>query len=170
MTENPFPMDILFSKDFLQFVSIILSALLVILGWLYKRRVEEMKILQSQLSERKHKAYADIITTFYSVLADVKKQQETDEQTVNMRMLESKRDIFMYGSDKVFRAFNNWLEKANTPMQFDAYLQFVLSIRKDICGKTKLKKDDILLNLIQDKQELEKFKAEMVSKKKEYKS
>ena len=76
----------------------------------------------------------------------------------------------MYGSDKVFRAFNNWLEKANTPMQFDAYLQFVLSIRKDICGKTKLKKDDILLNLIQDKQEVEKFKAEMESKIKEYKS
>ena len=31
-------------------------------------------------------------------------------------------------------------------------------IRKDMCGKTKVSRDDILLNIMQDRKELEKFK------------
>lgn len=149
------------SRESLEFLSIILSASLVILGWLYNRRVEEMKIMRSQLSERKHKAYADIITTFYSVLKDTKFHKQTNMKMVDSKMMDAKRDIFMYGSDEVFKAFNNWLEKASTPRQFDAYLSFILAIRKDICGKTKLKKDDVLMNLIQNREELKKFKEEI---------
>ena len=150
------------SKESLELLSIILSASLVILGWLYTRRIEEMKIMRSQLSERKHKAYADIIATFYSVLKDTKYNKQTNMKMVDSKMMDAKRDIFMYGSDKVFKAFNNWLENASTPRQFDAYLNFILTIRKDICGKTKLKKDDVLMNLIQNREELKKFKEEIM--------
>ena len=151
------------SKEALELLSIGLSALVIILGWLYNRRTEEMKIMRSQLSERKHKAYADIIATFYSVLKDVRNHQQTDMNIVESKMMDAKRDIFMYGSDKVFLAFNNWLMNASTPNQFDAYLSFILSIRKDICGKTKLKKNDILLNILQSKEELKKFRDMMNS-------
>lgn len=150
------------SRESLELLSIILSASLVILGWLYTRRIEEMKIMRSQLSERKHKAYADIITTFYSVLKDSRNHKQTNMKMVNSKIMDAKRDIFMYGSDEVFKAFNNWLERASTPRQFDAYLNFILAIRKDICGKTKLKKDDILMNLIQNREELKKFKEEIM--------
>ena len=153
------------SKETLELISVILSAIIIILGWLYNRRTEEIKIMRSQLSERKHKAYADIIATFYSVLKDVKSKHQTNDKLIESKMLDSKRDIFMYGSDKVFRAFNNWLMHAATPYQFDAYLEFILSIREDICGKTKLKKDDILLNLLQSKEELKEFKEMMNSQK-----
>lgn len=150
------------SRESLELLSIILSASLVILGWLYTRRIEEMKIMRSQLSERKHKAYADIITTFYSVLKDSRNHKQTNMKMVNSKIMDAKRDIFMYGSDEVFKAFNNWLERASTPRQFDAYLNFILAIRKGICGKTKLKKDDILMNLIQNREELKKFKEEIM--------
>lgn len=149
------------SKEQLELLSIVLSALIIILGWLYNRRTEEIKIMRSQLSERKHKTYADIIATFYLVLKDSRNHQETDMKTVESKMLDAKRDIFMYGSDKVFLAFNKWLVNAGEPWQFDEYLNFILSIRKDICGKTKLKKDDVLLNLIQNEEELRKFKEIM---------
>lgn len=103
------------SRESLELLSIILSASLVILGWLYTRRIEEMKIMRSQLSERKHKAYADIITTFYSVLKDSRNHKQTNMKMVNSKIMDAKRDIFMYGSDEVFKAFNNWLERASTP-------------------------------------------------------
>ena len=116
--------------------------------------------MRSQLSERKHKVYADIITTFYSMLKDTTTKRITDMDKVKMKMIDAKRDIFMYGSDEVFKAFNHWLVNAGKPAQFKAYLQFILAIRRDICGKTTLTEDDILLNLMQDESELQKFKEQ----------
>lgn len=149
------------SKEALELLSIVLSAVIIILGWLYNRRTEEMKIMRSQLSERKHKVYADIIATFYSVLKDVKKNQQTNANMVESKLMDAKRDIFMYGSDKVFRAFTNWLVNTNTPNQsnhLDSYLKFILCIREDICGKTRLTEDDVLLNLLQNEEELRSLK------------
>ena len=153
------------SKEVLEILSVVLSALLIVLGWMYTRRTEELKIMRSQLSERKHKAYADLVATFYSVFKDTKNHEQTDMKAAMSKMIDAKRDIFMYGSDEVFRAFNKWLESASQPWQFDEFLKFILSIRKDICGKTKLTADDVLLNLTQDKEELKKFKAIMKTRK-----
>ena len=153
------------SKEVLERLYVVLSALLIVLGWMYTRRTEELKIMRSQLSERKHKAYADLVATFYSAFKDTKNHEQTDMKAAMSKMIDAKRDIFMYGSDEVFRAFNKWLESASQPWQFDEFLKFILSIRKDICGKTKLTADDVLLNLTQDKEELKKFKAIMKTRK-----
>lgn len=153
------------SKEVLEILSVVLSALLIVLGWMYTRRTEELKIMRSQLSERKHKAYADLVATFYSAFKDTKNHEQTDMKAAMSKMIDAKRDIFMYGSDEVFRAFNKWLESASQPWQFDEFLKFILSIRKDICGKTKLTADDVLLNLTQDKEELKKFKTIMKTRK-----
>lgn len=153
------------SKEVLEILSVVLSALLIVLGWMYTRRTEELKIMRSQLSERKHKAYADLVAMFYSAFKDTKNHEQTDMKAAMSKMIDAKRDIFMYGSDEVFRAFNKWLESASQPWQFDEFLKFILSIRKDICGKTKLTADDVLLNLTQDKEELKKFKAIMKTRK-----
>ena len=153
------------SKELFEILSVVLSALLVVLGWMYSRRTEELKIMRSQLSERKHKAYADLVSTLYSAFKDTKNNEQTDMKAAMSKMMDAKRDIFMYGSDEVFRAFNKWLENASQPWQFDEFLQFILSIRKDIGGKTKLTADDVLLNLTQNKEDLRKFKEMMKDQK-----
>lgn len=67
----------------------------------------------------------------------------------------------MYGSDKVFKAFNEWLlSTTNTyeKAQFAAFLDFVLEMKKDLCNnKTKLTKYDIVLNLTQSEEEARKL-------------
>lgn len=67
----------------------------------------------------------------------------------------------MYGSDKVFKAFNTWLlatKEDNNKEQFSAFLDLILEIRKDLCnGKTNLTKHDILLNLTQSEEEARKL-------------
>ena len=94
---------------------------------------------------------------FYSVLKDAKAHRTTNNGVMMDRMIDIKRDIFMYGSDKVFKAFNTWLLAAkedNNKEQFNYFLNFVLEMRRDMCnGKTKLSKHDILLNLTQSEEE-----------------
>lgn len=62
---------------------------------------------------------------------------------------------------KCFRAFNKWLVVAfenNNKTQFNAFLEFVLEMRKDMFyGNTKLTKHDILLNLTQSEEEARKL-------------
>lgn len=119
--------------------------------------------MREQLSEKKYTAYADSVKLFYSVLKDAKAHRTTNNGVMRDKMIDIKRDIFMYGSDKVFKAFNTWLlststTSANDKVQFAAFLDFVLEMRKDLCnGKTNLTKHDILLNLTQSEEEARKL-------------
>ena len=117
--------------------------------------------MREQLSQKKYNAYADAVKMFYSVLKDTKANRTTNNREMMDRMIDIKRDIFMYGSDKVFKAFNKWLlstTNSNDKAQFAAFLDFVLEMRKDLCNnKTKLTKHDILLNLTQSEDEAKKL-------------
>ena len=67
----------------------------------------------------------------------------------------------MYGTDDVVFALNHYLTSLsdeNTYHQLDYFLDIMLLIRKDMCGRTKVARDDIMLSLLQDKSEFEKFK------------
>ena len=67
----------------------------------------------------------------------------------------------MYASDDVIFALNKYLSSltdtdVSTPL--DYFLDIMLLIRKDMCGNSKISRDDILLNIIQDKSEMQKYK------------
>ena len=67
----------------------------------------------------------------------------------------------MYSSDDVVFALNKYLSSltdADVATQLDYFLDIMLLIRKDMCGKSKISRDDILLNIMQDKGEMQKFK------------
>ena len=63
----------------------------------------------------------------------------------------------------LFYAFNNFFDvSTNHPgdikLMMDVWLKLILEIRQDMCGhKSKLSKDDILLNLMQSRNELQNF-------------
>ena len=124
-------------------------------------QTEKLRTMREQLSQKKYNAYADAVKMFYSVLKDTKANRTTNNREMMDRMIDIKRDIFMYGSDKVFKAFNKWLlstTNSNDKVQFAAFLDFVLEMRKDLCNnKTKLTKHDILLNLTQSEDEAKKL-------------
>lgn len=118
--------------------------------------------MENQLSERKYKAYSELVSLFYGILIDVKSQKNTNQKFTMTKMIEAKRDILMYGSDKVFSKFNQWLcatsEEKDSNKQMEYFLQLMLEIRKDMQGeKTVVKLRDILINLIQSRKEVEEF-------------
>lgn len=155
-------------QTLLQVFSIIIvpacSGIIVFLSWRNNRKTEQLKILQERLNEKKHEAYAKAVSMFYNVLKDSRANRKTNFQKQMDAMTDIKRDIFMYGSDDVFHAFNKWLlhsmnqnEEGQTE-QFEAFLNFVLEIRKDLCGgDTSITAKDILVNLTQNEDEAKKL-------------
>ena len=148
-------------ENIIALLSIVISAVVALAGFIIARQTEKLRTMREQLSEKKYKAYADAVKMFYSVLKDAKAHRTTKNDEMMGMMIDIKRDIFMYGSDKVFKAFNTWLlstTSTNDKAQFAAFLDFVLEMRKDLCnGKTSLTKHDILLNLTQSEEEARKL-------------
>lgn len=148
-------------ENLIALLSILISAIVAVAGFIIAWQTEKLRTMREQLSEKKYNAYADAVKMFYSVLKDTKANRTTNNREMMDRMIDIKRDIFMYGSDKVFKVFNKWLlstTNSNDKAQFAAFLDFVLEMRKDLCNnKTKLTKHDILLNLTQSEDEAKKL-------------
>ena len=148
-------------ENIIALLSVLISAIVTVASIVIARQSEKLRAMREQLSEKKCQAYADAMMMFYSILKDSKLHRPTDNKAMMQKMIDTKKDIFMYGSDKVFRAFNKWLVVAfenNNKTQFDAFLEFVLEMRKDMFyGNTKLTKHDILLNLTQSEEEAKKL-------------
>ena len=146
-----------------KFLSILLPITCTILGWIIYRKTERIKIMENQLSDKKYKAYADVVSIFFGILKDTKSNKQVTNKSITDKMIDSKKDIFMYGSDAVFYAFNSFLTKSsknsnNQKEIMEAFLSFMLAIRQDMCGKkSKLSVRDILINLIQNDEEVDKF-------------
>ena len=150
------------SQDVLNTIlTVFMPAIVAVAGIVIAWQTEKLRAMREQLSEKKCNAYANAMMMFYSFLKDSKLHRPTDNKAMMQKMIDTKKDIFMYGSDKVFKAFNKWLVvvfENNNKTQFDAFLEFVLEMRKDIFnGKTKLTKHDILLNLTQSEDEAKKL-------------
>lgn len=150
-------------ETFIALLTVLVPAIVAIAGTVIAWQTEKLRTMREQLSEKKYKAYADAVKMFYSVLKDSKAHRSTNNEKMMEKMIDIKRDIFMYGSDKVFKAFNTWLittMSSNDNKQFAAFLNFVLEMRKDLCNnKTKLTKYDILLNLTQSEEEAKKYQS-----------
>lgn len=142
-------------------LSVLIPAIVAVAGIVIAWQTEKLRTMREQLSEKKYNAYSDAVKMFYSILKDAKSNKTTDSDSMMLNMIDIKRDIFMYGSDSVFKAFNTWLltvTKNDDKIQFAAFLDFVLEMRKDLCSnKTKLTRNDILLNLTQSEEEARKL-------------
>ena len=150
------------SQDVLNTIlTVFVPAIVAVAGIVIAWQTEKLRTMRKQLSEKKYNAYADAVKMFYSILKDTKAHRATNNDYMMERMIDIKRDILMYGSDEVFKAFNEWLIASggtNVKGQLSYFLDFVLEMRKDMCNnKTKLTKHDILLNLTQSKEEASKL-------------
>ena len=127
-----------------------------------QRKTERIKIIENQLSEKKYKAYSELVGIFYNIFKDVKNNTPADNGNLISQLIDVKKDLFIYGSDDVFRKFTTWLsfstENQNDLNHMNYFLDLMLEIRKDMGKKnTSLTKNEIMLNLIQDKKVLDEF-------------
>ncbi len=151
------------NKDLiLAILAVLIPAIVAFMGYIIHRKTERIKIMENQLSEKKYLAYAGIVSLFFNILKNVKNGKSSDDDLAE-KMVDLKRDILLYGSDRVFYAFNNFFDvSTNNPgdikIMMDVWLKLILEIRQDMCGhKSKLNKNDILLNLMQSRAEMQKY-------------
>lgn len=140
-----------------------LSITIVILGWYIHRQTEKIKVMENLISEKTNEAYSSFVGLFYDLLKQSKENKSLDTHDGLEKMMEIKKTLFMYGSDRVFKAMNEWLKYCNP--QYDQkemlnkVLKLLVLIRKDLQNNSKLKVDDILLNIMQSEEEVKKFKS-----------
>ena len=146
----------------LGFISIVVTLLCAYLGALLHRKTERIKIMEGKLSEKRYSAYEKLYDFFYEMLKNTKDNRDVCNKDMRNKLLDAKKELIMYGTDDVVFALNNYLSlftEASTYKQLDSFLDVMVLIREDMCGKTKIDRDAILLNIMQDKKELQKFKA-----------
>lgn len=141
----------------------VLTAVCAIFGLIIQRKTERIKIIENQLSEKKYRAYADLVGMFYTIFKDIKSDKKTNNKTMVDRMFDAKKDLFIYGSDEVFIKFNEWLtfssENPGDSRHMKFFLELMLLIRKDMGNnKTLLTKTDVMVNIVQSKQDVEALK------------
>ena len=147
-------------------ISILISLLTIsstIFIVILQRKTEKIKIIENQLSKNKYEAYIELVELFYEVIKDVRQNKESNTKALGDKIFDAKKKLFMFGSDIVFKKFNDWLcftsENPGDQKHLKYYLELMLEIRKDMRGnKTKITKGDIMLNLMQKKDEMEKLK------------
>ena len=149
----------------LTLISIILPVVCAILGWIIHRKTERIKIMENQLSDKKYNTYSEIVTMFFNTIKDTKEHKTINQKETMIKIMDAKRDILMYASDDVFKAFNNFLLTSSLMSQQDSdyavtksVLQLMRTIRQDMCGKqSSVTEKDILLCLTQNKEDIDKF-------------
>lgn len=150
---------ILFAKGIVGLAGIII----VVLGWYIHRQTERIKVMENLISEKKNEAYSEFVGLFYDLLKQSKENKSLDSHDGLRKMMDIKKTLFMYGSDKVFKAMNEWLKYCNSQNNqkemLNKMLKLLVLIRKDLQNNSKLKEDDILMNIMQSEDELKKFKS-----------
>ena len=142
---------------------LILGTLSTFLLWRVQHQKDKIKNIESQLSERKYKLYSDLVYIIIDVMNAGKTGKTISEKDILQRMLDIKRDMFLYAPDRIFKTFTQWtleLNKANTSTtHFKIYFKMMKLVRKDMGqNSTKISLDDFMLFLMQSEDEYKKFK------------
>lgn len=140
----------------------LLSVAVIITGWRAQRKSDKLKIVETQLSQMKTEAYGGVYSFFFDLIRDVKTNR-VNEKEAHKRLLKIKETILSYGSDEVVNSLSIWLRLSQSTLapyeKMHTLGRLLLSIRKDMgYPKTKLTEDDLLLYIMQDEDEVEKFK------------
>ena len=117
--------------------------------------------MEGQLSEKRYSAYAKLYDFFYEMFKNTKDNRNVSNKDMRNKLLDAKKELIMYGTDEVVFALNSYLSSLTEEdiyKQVDSFLDVMVLIRKDMCGETKINRDAILLNIMQDEKELQKFK------------
>lgn len=139
-----------------------LTATIAIIGYFLHRETERIKIVENQVSGNKYKAYNQVVAFFYDILKDIKFEKKSKPNAAE-KLIDFKKDLLIYGSDKVFQKYVSWLTYTTTypgdNKHFKLFLELLIEIRKDMGNKkTKITKKDIMISLSQDLKVYEELK------------
>ena len=143
-------------------LSSLVAIVVAVMTCRWQMRTELRKILENYVSDKKYKAYYDVVNLVFTVWEESRQNKAVNSNARFHDMLKVKQDLFVYGSDEAFRAFTAYLCSCSPNSDgndvFKPLLDFMLIVRKEISGgKSSISTDDIMLNLMQNREELRKY-------------
>ncbi|ENA1797755.1 hypothetical protein ABF200_001990 [Flavobacterium psychrophilum] len=142
---------------------LILGTLSTFLIWRIQYQKDKIKDIESQLSERKYKMYSELIYILFDISNAEKINEKVTDRDLLKRILSIKRDMFLYGTDDMFKTFTKWTlelnKEKNTTKHFKTYFKLMKLARKDMGQKnTKIELDDFMLFYMQNEDNYSEFK------------
>lgn len=144
---------------------LLLSTFSAFLLWRLQYQKEKIKTIESQLSDRKYRMYSELFYILFDVSNGEKIGKKLSDKDLLKRILDIKRDMFLYASDDIFKTFTQWTldlnKNENKIDHFKIYFKLLKMIRKDMGQlNTKINLDDFMLFYMQSETEYEKFKIQ----------
>lgn len=87
----------------------------------------------------------------------------TDKELLK-RILDIKKNMFLYASDEMFESFKNWTLELQKPGNngvdhFKKYFELMKLVRKDMGqSNSKISLDDFMIYIMQNEEEYQRFK------------
>lgn len=146
----------------------ILSAVSLTLVTLLKIKSDKIRDIKAKLSDKKYSTYHEILTILFDLINQTKGLKNVSEDEVLKRVMDVKRDLILYGNDKIIKKFFEWEDnQLKQEYRLWNWAELAAIARKDMGNRwTRVSADDILRSLFNDKTEYIEFKNEFILRKK----
>ena len=146
----------------------ILSAFSLTLVTLIKIQSDKIRDIKAKLSDKKYSTYHEILTILFDLINQTKGLKTVSEDEVLKRVMDVKRDLILYGNDKIIKKFFEWEDnQLKQGYRLWNWAELAAIARKDMGNRwTRISADDILRSLFNDKTEYIEFKNEFILRKK----
>jgi hypothetical protein len=134
-------------------------------GYIIKRQHDKIKSIQSQLSDKKHTLYNEVLSLFFDVLKSQKNNITANPRDIGIKIIELKMDLILYAPDPVLNKFMEWTRytnnnPSNDPRHFLIFIELMGLIRKDMGHpKSSFNDDDFWKLVMTTDDEIVKMKA-----------
>ncbi|WP_417429444.1 hypothetical protein [Halpernia sp.] len=150
---------------FKEITLLILGTLSTFLIWRVQFHKDKIKSIESQLSEKKFHIYSELVHIIFDVMHGEKVGKKVSDRELLRRIMDIKKNMFLYASDDMFKAFTDWTLELQRPGNngvdhFKKYFELMKIVRKDMGqNNSKISLDDFMIYIMQNEEEYEKFKT-----------
>ncbi|WP_185290823.1 hypothetical protein [Chryseobacterium lactis] len=144
---------------------LILGTLSTYLIWRVQFQKDKIKNIETQLSEKKFQIYSELVYIIFDTMNGEKIGKKVTDKELLKRILDIKKNMFLYASDEMFESFKNWTLELQKPGNngvdhFKKYFELMKLVRKDMGqSNSKISLDDFMIYIMQNEEEYQKFKT-----------
>lgn len=142
----------------------LLSGVIIFLGTILKMYHDRYREIKLKLSDKKYETYSEIIATLFDLVNRQKGLKEFTDDELLLRMMVVKRDLLLYGNDRIIRKFFEWEINQLTGKRLWNWAELAALVRQDMGNKwTNITADDILKSLLSSKDNYQDFKRQLLN-------
>ena len=126
----------------------IIVALIAVFGAVRPYLLQKHRELNLKIAEQKREAYGSFLKNFTEVAVAVMHDEEVSGKHADRDRMLARDQLLLYASDDVIKAYDAWvryadIEKHDYHKEGELVSLIFLAIRKDLLGKTKVRKEHL---------------------------